>query len=146
VAGVRLASPPKEAQARRQERDLARERSYREFVATKFLHWPGFAPISVSDEMNFPGVSKMSPQRPGFFDDVSRLFNDAAGAARSLGKEAEAAIKTQVERLLAGMDLVNREEFEAARDIAVAARNANDALERRISELEAKIAALEAKG
>jgi BMFP domain-containing protein YqiC len=85
-----------------------------------------------------------SPNR--FFDDMSRLFNDAAGAARSLGREAEAAIKTQVERLLANMDIVNREEFEAVRDMAVAARNANDALERRIAELEAKIAELEKKG
>ncbi len=46
-----------------------------------------------------------SPNR--FFDDMSRLFNDAAGAARSLGREAETAIKTQVERLLAGMDVVD---------------------------------------
>ena len=79
-----------------------------------------------------------SPNR--FFDDMSRLFTDAAGAARSLGREAEAAIKAQVERLLASMDVVSREEFEAVRDMAVAARNANDALERRIAELEAKLA------
>ncbi|HUO53242.1 MAG TPA: accessory factor UbiK family protein [Rhodoblastus sp.] len=85
-----------------------------------------------------------SPNR--FFDDMSRLFNDAAGAARSLGREAELAIKTQVERLLATMDVVSREEFEAVRDMAVAARNANDALERRINELEARLAELEKKG
>jgi BMFP domain-containing protein YqiC len=85
----------------------------------------------------------MPSPRPRFFDDMSRLFNDAAGAARSLGKEAEAAIKSQVERLLAGMDLVKSEEFEAVRDMALAARVANDALERRIAELEAKIAATE---
>jgi BMFP domain-containing protein YqiC len=72
---------------------------------------------------------------------MSRLFNDAAGAARSLGKEAESMIKAQVERMLSTMDIVSREEFEAVRDMAVAARNANDALEKRIAELEAKIAA-----
>jgi BMFP domain-containing protein YqiC len=83
----------------------------------------------------------MTSPRPRFFDDMSRLFNDAAGAARSLGREAEAAIKSQVERLLSNMDIVNREEFEAVRDMAVAARNANDALEKRIAELEARIAA-----
>ena len=87
----------------------------------------------------------MTSPRPRFFDDMSRLFTDAAGAARSLGREAETAIKTQVERLLANMDLVNREEFEAVRDMAVAARNANDALERRIVELEAKLAAKKLK-
>jgi BMFP domain-containing protein YqiC len=79
-----------------------------------------------------------SPNR--FFDDMSRLFNDAAGAARSLGREAEAAIKTQVERLLATMDVVSREEFEAVRDMAITARNANETLERRIAEMEAKLA------
>ena len=47
----------------------------------------------------------------------------------------------EVERLLNTMDVVNREEFEAVRDMAVAARNANDALERRIAELEAKLKA-----
>jgi BMFP domain-containing protein YqiC len=84
-------------------------------------------------------------ERPRFFDDVSRLFNDAAGAARSLGKEAESVIRAQVERLLSTMDLVTREEFDVVRDIAVAARNANDALEKRIAELEARLPAAPAK-
>jgi BMFP domain-containing protein YqiC len=84
-----------------------------------------------------------SPNR--FFDDMSRLFTDAAGVARSLGREAETAVKAQVERMLSTMDVVTREEFEAVRDMAVAARNANDALERRIAELEAKIAELQLK-
>ena len=83
----------------------------------------------------------MSSPRPRIFDDISKLFNDAAGAARGLGQEAESMIKTQVERLLANVDVVNREEFEVVRDMAVAARNANDALERRIAELEAKLKA-----
>jgi BMFP domain-containing protein YqiC len=83
----------------------------------------------------------MPSPRPRFFDDMSRLFNDAAGAARSLSHEAESIIKSQVERLLATMDVVSRDEFEAVRDMAAAARNANDALEKRISELEAKLAA-----
>ena len=82
----------------------------------------------------------MPSPRPRFFDDVSRLFNDAAGAARSLSQEAETIIKSQVERLLATMDVVSREEFEAVRDMAAAARNANDALEKRIAELEARLA------
>jgi BMFP domain-containing protein YqiC len=82
--------------------------------------------------------------RPRIFDDMSRLFNDAAGAAKSLGKEAESMIRAQVERLMSTMDIVTREEFEAVRDMAVAARNSNDALERRIVELEAKLAAASA--
>jgi BMFP domain-containing protein YqiC len=84
--------------------------------------------------------------RPRFFEDMSRLFNDAAGAARSLGKEAESMIRAQVERMMSTMDIVTREEFEAVRDMAVAARNANDALERRVCELEARLAAQQATG
>lgn len=80
-------------------------------------------------------------ERPRIFDDMSRLLNDAAGAAKSIGKEAEAIIRAQVERLMSTMDIVTREEFEAVRDMAIAARNANDALERRVTELEAKLAA-----
>jgi BMFP domain-containing protein YqiC len=83
-------------------------------------------------------------ERPRFFDDMSRLFNDAAGAAKSVGKEAESVIKAQIERMLSTMDIVTREEFEAVRDMAVAARNANDALERRVAELEARLAAASA--
>ena len=80
-------------------------------------------------------------ERPRIFDDMSRLLNDAAGAAKSIGKEAESMIRAQVERLMSTMDIVSREEFEAVRDMAIAARNANDALERRVAELEARLAA-----
>lgn len=80
-------------------------------------------------------------ERPRIFDDMSRLLNDAAGAAKTIGKEAEAMIRAQVERLLSNMDIVSREEFEAVRDMAIAARNANDSLEKRVAELEAKLAA-----
>ncbi|MBB4198506.1 pyrroline-5-carboxylate reductase [Rhodoblastus sphagnicola] len=83
-------------------------------------------------------------ERPRIFEDMSRLFNDAAGAAKNIGKEAETMIKAQVERMMSTMDIVTREEFEAVRDMAIAARNANDALERRIADLEARLAAASA--
>lgn len=82
----------------------------------------------------------MTSTRPRLFDDLTRLIDDAAGAARSFGREAESALKTQLERLLANMDLVTREEFEVVQDMAVAARDANEALEKRIAELEARLA------
>jgi len=84
-------------------------------------------------------------ERPRFLDDMSRLFTDAAGAAKTLGKEAESVLRAQVERLLSTMDIVTREEFEAVRAMAVAARNTNDALEKRIAELETRLAAAEIK-
>lgn len=82
----------------------------------------------------------MSASSNRFFDDMTRLFGDAAGVAKSFGKDAELAMKAQLERVLATMDVVSREEFEAVRDMAIAARNANEELERRLIALEEKIA------
>ncbi len=80
------------------------------------------------------------PQTRGqFFDDVSRLFTDAAGLADSARREVETMARGQLERLLATMNVVSREEFEAVREMAVRARDENERLEARIRELEAKL-------
>ena len=82
------------------------------------------------------------PQTRGrIFDDISRLMTDAAGIASGARREAETLARTQLERLMSGMDIVSREEFEAVREMAVLARNQNDKVEARIAELEAKLAA-----
>ena len=82
------------------------------------------------------------PQTRGrIFDDISRLMTDAAGIASGARREAETLARTQLERLMSGMDIVSREEFEAVHEMAVLARNQNDKLEARIAELEAKLAA-----
>ena len=57
-------------------------------------------------------------------------------------REFDTLFKTQAERWLRDLDLVKREEFEAVREMAVKAREENDALAARIAELEAKIASL----
>ena len=62
----------------------------------------------------------------------------AAGVAQGVKDEAETAVKSRVERLLADMDLVTREEFEVVREMAAKAREENDALLKRIEALEAK--------
>ena len=80
----------------------------------------------------------MPQTRARIFDDVARLMTDAAGVAQGIRREAETMVKTQIERLLAGMDVVTREEFEAVRDMAVLARGENEKLARRIEALEAK--------
>ena len=80
------------------------------------------------------------PQTRGqFFDDVTRLFTDAAGLADSAKREVETMARGQLERLLATMNVVSREEFEAVREMAVRARDENDKLEARIKALEAKL-------
>jgi len=81
------------------------------------------------------------PQTRGrLFDDLSRLMTDAAGLAEGAKREVETLARAQLERLMAGMDLVSREEFEAVREMAALARTQNDKLEARIAALEAKLA------
>ncbi|PZO82168.1 MAG: hypothetical protein DI629_01520 [Mesorhizobium amorphae] len=73
------------------------------------------------------------------FDDIAKLMTDAAGAAQGVRREVETAVRAQAERLLNNMDVVQREEFEAVREMAQKARAENERLAARISELEAKL-------
>jgi BMFP domain-containing protein YqiC len=73
-----------------------------------------------------------------FFDDLSKLMTDAAGLAEGARREVDTALRSQLERLLSGMDVVTREEFEAVRDMAAMARAENDRLRERIAVLESK--------
>ncbi len=82
----------------------------------------------------------MSTGTNKIFDDFARLMTDAAGAAQGVRKEVETAFHAQAERFMNGMDLVKREEFEVVREMAVRARDENDALKARIEALEAKLA------
>jgi BMFP domain-containing protein YqiC len=75
-------------------------------------------------------------------DEFAKLMTDAAGAAQGVRREVETAFKAQAERLLNSMEVVQREEFEAVRDMAVKARAENKALAARIDALEAQIAEL----
>ena len=80
----------------------------------------------------------MPQTRSPFFDDVARLMNDAAGVASGVRRDVDVIARTQIARLLAGMDMVRREEFEAVRDMAILARDENEKLAARIAQLEAK--------
>ena len=73
-------------------------------------------------------------------DDFARMMTDAAGMAQGVKREAEGVFKSQFERMIRDMDLVTREEFEAVRDMAVKAREENDALLARLEALEARLA------
>lgn len=75
-----------------------------------------------------------------FFDEIGRLVTDAAGAASGLAREVETLVKSQFEKLVNGMDLVKREEFEVVRDMAQLAREQNEQLAARLAALEAKAA------
>jgi len=79
-----------------------------------------------------------------FLDELTRLMTDAAGAAQGVRREFEALLKAQLERMLRGMDVVQREEFEAVKEMAAKARAENETLTARVSALEAELAATKA--
>jgi BMFP domain-containing protein YqiC len=81
-----------------------------------------------------------------FFDEIGKLITDAAGAAEGVRKEVESVVRSQAERVLRDLDVVQREEFEAVKAMAQKAREENDELKRRIAELEASIVKGLAKG
>ncbi|HAC56847.1 accessory factor UbiK family protein [Parvibaculum sp.] len=78
----------------------------------------------------------MTQTQNRIFDELGRLFTNAAGAAQGVRQEIETVLRGQAERLVADMDLVTREEFEAVRAMAQLAREENEALKARIEALE----------
>jgi hypothetical protein len=60
--------------------------------------------------------------------------------------ELETRLRDQFERVLGRMNLVRREEFEAVQAMAAKARTAQEALEERVSRLEARLAAASEAG
>jgi BMFP domain-containing protein YqiC len=75
-----------------------------------------------------------------FFDELAKLMSNAAGAAQGARKEFDSLVRAQLERSMAGMNIVQREEFEAVKDMAAKAREENERLQQRIAELEARLA------
>jgi BMFP domain-containing protein YqiC len=77
-----------------------------------------------------------------FLDELSKLLTDAAGAAQGMRREVETLMKAQGERILRDMDVVQREEFEAVKEMAAKARDENERLSARVAELEGELARL----
>ena len=73
------------------------------------------------------------------FDELAKLMSNAAGAAQGVRREVDLLVKSQVERVLGDLAVVQREEFEAVREMAQRAREENDQLKARIANLEAKL-------
>ena len=69
-----------------------------------------------------------------FFDDLSKLMTGAVGIAQAASEEARSAFRAQGDRLAAELDLVRRDEMDAA--LAV--------LRAEIVQLRAELAALRA--
>ena len=72
------------------------------------------------------------------FDDIAKVLNGAAGTLAGMGREAEAGARSRAREWIGGLDFVSREEFEAVKAMAAAARDEADALRARIDLLEGK--------
>jgi hypothetical protein len=78
-----------------------------------------------------------------FFDELAKVMTNAAGAAQGARREVDNLVRAQIERVLADIQVVQREEFDVVRDMASMARTENEALRARVAELEARLEGLE---
>ena len=78
-------------------------------------------------------------------DDLVKMMNGAAGTIAGMGREAEGGLRDKMRDWVGGLDKVSREEFDAVKAMAIAARDENEALAKRLAALEAA-AAKPAKG
>lgn len=72
------------------------------------------------------------------FDDFVKVLNGAAGTFAGVGREAQAGVRDRAREWLGGLDFVSREEFDAVKAMAAAARDENDTLKARLDALEAR--------
>ena len=75
-------------------------------------------------------------------DDLARMANGALNTLSGLREEIESRVRERVERMLADMDMVPREEFEAVKAMAQKARAEQEDLAAKVTELEQRISEL----
>ena len=76
-------------------------------------------------------------------DDLAKVASGALSGIGGMKQEVESRLRAQFERILAGMDLVRREEFDAVKAMAAKARGEQEDLLARIASLEARLKKLE---
>jgi BMFP domain-containing protein YqiC len=72
------------------------------------------------------------------FDELGRLMNDAAGVADGVRREIETAVRSQVQRFIADMDLVKREDYDALRELVAAQSDEIATLKKDVAALKAR--------
>src|SRR6478609_1353077 len=82
--------------------------------------------------------SPMQTRNP-FLDDLAKMANGAVGALSGVKDEVEARVRDQIAKILDGMDIPRREEFEAVKAMAAKAREENEELKKQIAELQARL-------
>jgi BMFP domain-containing protein YqiC len=79
-------------------------------------------------------------------DDLARVATGALGTLQGVRDEVTVRLRDQFERVLADLDIVSREEFDAVKAMAAEARTQNEALAARVAALETALATTKAKG
>lgn len=73
-----------------------------------------------------------------FLDDFVKMVNGAAGTIAGIGREAEASARSRAKEWIGGLDFVSRDEFEAVKAMAAAARDEVELLRARLDAMEDK--------
>lgn len=81
----------------------------------------------------------MNDSRNTIMDDVSTMLSGLGLAAQGVREEIEQAIAARIDRLMSDGAFVTREEFEAVREMAAAARAENADLKQALDALSKKI-------
>ena len=68
-----------------------------------------------------------------FFDDLAKMMNGVAGTVAGMGREAEGSMRERMKEWIGGMDFVSREEFDAVKAMAAAARDEAETLRARVA-------------
>lgn len=76
-----------------------------------------------------------------FFEDLAKLATGAAGTLAGVGREMENSMRQAFERMVGGLDLVSRDEFDAVKAMAANARVEVEALRARLDALEGRATA-----
>ena len=71
----------------------------------------------------------MQTQNP-FLDEMAKLTTAAMGLAQAAGEEAKAAFRAQTDRMVAELDLIRREDFDALKAEVAALRAEIEAMRR----------------
>ena len=81
--------------------------------------------------------------RPRFFDDIAGVAGGAFSALAGLREEIEATVKARIDEMVRRLQLVRRDELEAALEMAALARAGQEAAEVRLAALEERVAHIE---
>ena len=76
-------------------------------------------------------------QASKIFDGLGRIMNEAAGVADGVRREVETVAKSQAQRIVADMELVKREDFDALRELVQVQGEEIDALRKELADLKA---------